>query len=142
MLHRDVAEGVHRVEHARTNWYLVEDGCELTVVDTGFPRSWGLLTEALAALGRSPADIGAVVLTHAHPDHLGFAERARTELGVAVWLHERDVTISRHPFRYETERSAGRYVRPGLLRVAAAMAAAGALATRPIGEVRAFADES
>jgi len=34
----DVAEGVHRVEDAYTNWYLVEgEGRALTVVDTGLP---------------------------------------------------------------------------------------------------------
>ncbi len=40
MLHLNEAPGVHRVEEAETNWYLVEDGGALTVVDTGFPRSW------------------------------------------------------------------------------------------------------
>jgi glyoxylase-like metal-dependent hydrolase (beta-lactamase superfamily II) len=141
MLQRDVAEGVHRVEHAYTNFYLVEDGTQLTVVDCGFPRSWGLLESALDTLGRTLADVEAIVLTHAHPDHLGFAERARSELGVKVWLHERDVTLSRHPFRYETERSVARYLRPSLVRIAAAMGAAGALATKPLGEVRAFDGE-
>jgi glyoxylase-like metal-dependent hydrolase (beta-lactamase superfamily II) len=141
MFHRNVAEGIHRVEHAYTNWYLVEEGSRLTIVDCGFPRSWALLGAALDELGRTPADIDAVVLTHAHPDHIGFAERARAELHVPVWLHERDVTISRHPFRYETERAVVHYLKPSLLRVAAAMGAAGALATKPIGEVRAFDPE-
>lgn len=40
MLHLSVAEGVHRVEDACTNWYVVEDGDGLTVVDTDHPRSW------------------------------------------------------------------------------------------------------
>ena len=36
---------------------------------------------AIRELGRSPADISAVVLTHAHPDHLGAAEAVRQRLG-------------------------------------------------------------
>jgi glyoxylase-like metal-dependent hydrolase (beta-lactamase superfamily II) len=142
MLQRDVAPGVHRIEHAFTNFYLVQDGTAITVVDCGFPRSWARLATAMTELGRSPRDIEAIVLTHAHPDHVGFAERARTELGVRVWLHERDVTLSRHPFRYETERSVAGYLSGrDLWRAAAAMGAAGALLTKPIGEVRAFDDE-
>ena len=60
--------------------------------------------DALRSLGRGPADIRAVVLTHAHFDHVGFAERARTELGVPVYVHEDDVPLTQHPWRYDHER--------------------------------------
>ena len=73
MLEKDVAEGIHRVEDAYTNWYLVEDEGGLTVVDAGVPTSWDSLHEALAALGRSPRDVRALVLTHSHFYHIGFA---------------------------------------------------------------------
>ncbi|MGI8623796.1 MAG: MBL fold metallo-hydrolase [Solirubrobacteraceae bacterium] len=142
MLQRDVAPGVHRVEDAFTNWYLVQDGTRLTVVDCGLPRSWGSLRSALDKLGRTPADVEAILLTHAHADHVGFAERARTAWHVAVWIHERDTSLSRHPLYYEKEHSPLGHLRnPHALRVLAAMLAAGVLATKPIGEVRAFAAE-
>ena len=32
MFQRDVAKGIHRVEDAYTNWYLVEDGGEVTIL--------------------------------------------------------------------------------------------------------------
>src|ERR1051325_5213716 len=98
MLQLAVAEGVHRVEHAYTNWYAIEDGDELTIVDTGHPRSWKSLHALLRVRKRRPA---AVVLTHAHFDHMGFAERARAELGVPVYAHEREVDVTRHPLRYD-----------------------------------------
>jgi glyoxylase-like metal-dependent hydrolase (beta-lactamase superfamily II) len=104
MLHRNVADGVHRVEDAYTNWYLVEEDGALTVVDTGVPTSWHSLLDALRELGRSTDDVAAVVLTHAHFDHLGFAERARSQLGVPVHVHENDVPLTRHPWRYDHER--------------------------------------
>ena len=104
MLHTNVAPGIHRIEDSYTNWYLVEDGDRLTVVDSGVPTSWRSFHDALKQLGRKPADVAAVVLTHAHFDHLGFAEKARSELGVPVYVHENDVPLTRHPWRYDHER--------------------------------------
>lgn len=138
MLERDVAPGIHRVEDAYTNWFLVEDDGQITIVDCGLPASWNRLPRHLAALGRTRADVSAVILTHAHPDHIGFAEYIRTGWDVAVWLHERDRSLSRHPFRYETEHSVLRHRNLHVLRVGVAMARDGALGTLPIGDTRAF----
>ena len=104
MLHAEVAPGVHRIEDAYTNWYIVEQDGRLTIVDAGVPTSWESLLAALRELGRSTDDVEAVVLTHAHFDHVGFAERARYELGVPVWVHENDVPLTKHPWRYDHER--------------------------------------
>ena len=110
MLHADAAPGVHRVEDDNTNWYILEGDDGLTVVDAGVPRSWDSLHEALRTLGRSPGEIRAVVLTHAHFDHVGFAERARRELGVPVYVHENDVPLTQHPWRYDHERPRAWYL--------------------------------
>jgi glyoxylase-like metal-dependent hydrolase (beta-lactamase superfamily II) len=109
MLYPNVADGVHRIEDSYTNWYLIEEEGRLTVVDAGVPSSWSSLLEALNDLGRSPADVEAVVLTHAHFDHVGFAERARRELGIPVYVHENDVPLTRHPWRYAMERPRALY---------------------------------
>src|SRR3954471_18747499 len=100
MLQTNVAEGIHRVEDAYTNWYLVETDGRMTIVDTGVPSSWRSFHEALRQLGRSADDVEAVILTHAHFDHVGFAEKARAELGVPVWVHEDDVPLTKHPMQY------------------------------------------
>jgi glyoxylase-like metal-dependent hydrolase (beta-lactamase superfamily II) len=110
MLQADAAPGVHRVEDDSTNWYILEGDDGLTVVDAGVPRSWDSLHEALRTLGRSPGEIRAVVLTHAHFDHVGFAERARRELGVPVYVHENDVPLTQHPWRYDHERPRAWYL--------------------------------
>ena len=124
MLHMNVAEGVHRVEDAYTNWYLIEEDGRLTVVDAGVPGSWESLHEALPKLGRSADDIAAVVLTHAHFDHLGFAERGRATLDVPVHVHENDVPLTRHPLQYGHERSRAPYLlkHPRAMQILAALA--------------------
>jgi glyoxylase-like metal-dependent hydrolase (beta-lactamase superfamily II) len=84
---QQVADGVHRYADGLVNWYVLEDGGELTIIDTGWPRSWPHLQDAVRQLGRSMADVRAVLLTHGHADHLGAAEKARTTGGVPVFTH-------------------------------------------------------
>jgi glyoxylase-like metal-dependent hydrolase (beta-lactamase superfamily II) len=142
MLTRDVAPGIHRVEDAHTNWYLVEDGDRLTIVDCGVPTSWASLHEALRELGKSADAIAAVVLTHAHFDHIGFAERARTELRVPVYCHENDVPLARHPQQYAHERSRLRYVlaNPQALPVVLGFLKSRAFFPKPVRELERYSD--
>jgi glyoxylase-like metal-dependent hydrolase (beta-lactamase superfamily II) len=141
MLARDAAEGMHSVTEAFTNWFLIEEQGRLTVVDAGFPRSWATLQDAVAQLGRTLGDIDALVLTHGHFDHMGFAERARRDLRIDVWAHEREVPVTQHPWRYDHERSRLLYARyPGFLVAFTAMGAKGALWVTGAKQVRTYRD--
>jgi glyoxylase-like metal-dependent hydrolase (beta-lactamase superfamily II) len=110
MLHRNVADGIHRIEDVHTNWYLVEHDGAITIVDAGVPSSWRSLHAALGRLGRRADQVEALVLTHAHFDHVGFAERARRELHVPVYVHENDAPLTMHPWRYDHERARSRHL--------------------------------
>jgi glyoxylase-like metal-dependent hydrolase (beta-lactamase superfamily II) len=144
MFQRHAAERIHRIEDAYTNFFLVEDGPRggLTVVDTGFPASWGSLQAALREIGRRPRDVEAVVLTHGHFDHMGFAARAQRELGVDVWAHEKELPVVGHPWRYDHERPRRRYAlrHPKFDWIFARMAASGALFVKGVDRVRTYGD--
>ena len=87
---RTVAPGVYRFGSSRVNWYAVEGGDGLTVVDAGLPDHWGQFRDGIAALGYGLDDVAAVVLTHGHPDHVGVAERLRAAADAPVWVHPSD----------------------------------------------------
>lgn len=85
------AAGIHRLAVptpfavGRVNCYLVEDE-PLTLIDTG-PNSGKSLDElerALAAHGRTVEDIGLIVITHQHMDHLGLLEILARRSGAEV----------------------------------------------------------
>ncbi len=89
-----VADGVVRLGTELVNWYLVEEDGRVTVVDAGMPAFRPQLDRGLKLLGRQPADVAAVILTHAHSDHIGVAEPLRTELGVPVLVHADDERLA------------------------------------------------
>jgi glyoxylase-like metal-dependent hydrolase (beta-lactamase superfamily II) len=99
-----VADGVHRLATRYTNWYLLEAGGRLTVLDAGLPGDWRDFSSALARLGHEPADIDAVLITHHHPDHAGNAERLRSSYGSRVLSHPADSPYLRGERRLSRRR--------------------------------------
>jgi glyoxylase-like metal-dependent hydrolase (beta-lactamase superfamily II) len=90
-----VSPRIRRIGRGMVNSYLVEDGGDVTIVDAGAPAYWGQLPAELAAIGRSLDDVRSVVLTHGHSDHIGFAERIRSERGTPIRVHELDAALAR-----------------------------------------------
>lgn len=90
----EVAPGVYRLGMERVSFYLLEEGGRLTLVDAGCTSHAEQLVGFLGARGWSLDVLEAVLLTHAHPDHVGFAEQARTQAHAAVWIHEQDAIIA------------------------------------------------
>jgi glyoxylase-like metal-dependent hydrolase (beta-lactamase superfamily II) len=144
MLQQNVADGIHRIEDAFTNWYIVEDEGALTIVDAGVPTSWSSFEAALASLGKRRSDVRALILTHAHFDHIGFAERARSELAIPVYVHENDVPLTRHPMQYSHERPRSFYMATQIraMPIVASLVRNRAFWPPPIADVRRFTDGS
>lgn len=90
----EVVSGVHRIVHRNANMYLLDHGSELALIDAGFPGSEGPVRAALAALGRAPADLADLILTHAHHDHVGSAAALVAATGATVWMHPLDAALT------------------------------------------------
>jgi glyoxylase-like metal-dependent hydrolase (beta-lactamase superfamily II) len=115
------------------NFYLVEDGEERMLVDAGLRGFLGQV-EGLR--------IGAVLLTHAHGDHVGIAEPVR-QAGATVYVHERDAEMARTAKYPTRERSMRPYFRHratwGLLWMGVRN---GAISNVKIAEVTSFGDDA
>ncbi|MGX1515869.1 MBL fold metallo-hydrolase [Streptomyces collinus] len=95
---RQVADGTYLVHGGHTNWVVLTDGDAATLVDTGYPGDRRALLDSLAAVGSSPEAVAAVLVTHAHNDHLGSAEYLRATHGTPVLMHEAEVPHARRDF--------------------------------------------
>lgn len=139
----EVGPGVHFVEASHTNVVLVVEGQEVTVIDSGYPRDRRLVEAAVGEVGRDLEDVAAVVLTHAHVDHLGSAEWLRRTFGIPVLCH----TAEAQQARGEVEERISerdlllRLWRPGVLRFLANVVASGGLRPEHVAEVTTFADQ-
>lgn len=134
-----IADGIHRLGAGLVNSYLVVDGGAVTIVDAGLPGYWSDLQAELASIGRSLADVRAVVLTHGHSDHIGFAERARKERGVPVSVHELDALLARGKVPNPAKGTGP--IRPlPLLRFIALAARKGGLRVHRLVDVATFGD--
>jgi glyoxylase-like metal-dependent hydrolase (beta-lactamase superfamily II) len=136
----EVAPGIHRIgSNSMINAYLVEESGQVTVVDAGVPGLYRELARELVSMGRATEDIRALVLTHGHSDHIGFAERIRLDRGIPVMVHEADAALARG----EVPNPAKGY---GPTRVAALVRflwfslVRGGLRTRHVSEVSVFGD--
>ena len=91
-----IAPSIHRLgDRSIVNSYLVEDSGEVTIIDAGVPGFYRDIPKELAAMGRTVADVRALVLTHGHTDHIGFAERLRRDQRIPVSVHEMDAALAR-----------------------------------------------
>lgn len=136
----EIAEGVHRCGTERVNWYLLEDEGALTVVDAGFPTHWEQLLDKLDALGYELADVEACLLTHAHPDHIGFAEQLRERTGVPVWLHEAGIPRARNGGDPPLGGLVLNVWRPAVLRYFLEVVQSDGTSIQPVTTVETFAD--
>ena len=89
-----VAEGVWNLGAQDFNLYALEDGGRVIVLDTGLRGDWGRLVQGLAELGHTPQNVAALLITHAHRDHIGEAEWLRRISQAAVHLHGDDAPFA------------------------------------------------
>lgn len=62
-------------------------GETITLIDTGVAGCGKAIFETIRSAGRDPSEIALVILTHAHPDHIGAARAVREATGCSIAAH-------------------------------------------------------
>lgn len=100
-----VADGIERFEdQGVVNSYLVQTSEGPVAIDAAFPTAWEQVEPYVH-------DLRAIILTHGHIDHCGFAPKAQKQAGVPVYVPHGDEPIVRSPLPMaESEGSPLKYV--------------------------------
>jgi glyoxylase-like metal-dependent hydrolase (beta-lactamase superfamily II) len=93
-----VTDDVHMVSGTNVNWALVTEGSAVTLVDAGYPNDSGALLDSVAAVGRRPEDVVAIVLTHAHLDHVGGIPAMVERFGTPVFTGAEEARHARREY--------------------------------------------
>jgi glyoxylase-like metal-dependent hydrolase (beta-lactamase superfamily II) len=86
-----ITDHVHFAQTDLVNWTLVADGDGVMLIDAGYPGSRDDVLGSLRRLGFGVDDVRAILLTHAHVDHLGSAIWFAKTLGTPVYCHATEV---------------------------------------------------
>lgn len=119
---------VFLVEGIASNWTLVRDGQDLTLIDAGYPKDLDGVVASVEQLGHRVQDIRGVLITHAHVDHVGAIPALRARHPIPAYAHSRELPMLRGE-RHEQATTwdvVSRCWRPRVARWAATIARAGA----------------
>lgn len=84
--------------------YLIANPDTLTLIDTGVAGSEMPIFEKVRQIGRKPAEISTIILTHAHPDHIGAAKVIQESTDCNIVAHAADRAWIENPDRQARER--------------------------------------
>lgn len=125
----ELASDVFLVRASDVNCYLLRDGEDVTLIDSGYPADTVTVLDALENIGRRPANVTAILITHAHIDHIGAAAHLHEHYGTPVYTGVNEVPHAQRAYREQV--SPGRVLlncwRPGVLSWSVRAARNGAL---------------
>jgi glyoxylase-like metal-dependent hydrolase (beta-lactamase superfamily II) len=67
----EVADEVFFARATDVNFLLLREGRDVTLIDTGYPGDRARVEAAIHFVGAKPQTVAAILLTHAHIDHIG-----------------------------------------------------------------------
>lgn len=143
MRYEQVADNVFLIRGTDVNMFVLRDGRDLTLIDAGWHGDAATIEKSIRALGHRPEDIAAILLTHAHLDHVGALNHLHRHYAIPVYTSE---TESAHA-RGEHHESATpldvikRLTDRSTLGWAARITAAGGLRKNPVPHIQPFPTE-
>ncbi|WAL63906.1 MBL fold metallo-hydrolase [Amycolatopsis cynarae] len=135
-----VADSAYLVAGTAVNWVVLTDGDAVTLIDAGYPGDAGAVEAALEGIGYRIEQVEAVLVTHAHIDHVGGLSGLLGRARFPVYLSEREVHHARGEYRQSAGPAdvLGRLWRPGFPGWALSILRAGALRHVKLPDARPF----
>lgn len=82
-----ITPNIHRIG-GMVNQYLIIDGKELTLIDTGMASNVKNILKYIDKNGFHPEAVKRILITHSDPDHYGAADEVKKVTGAAIWTSQ------------------------------------------------------
>lgn len=92
-----IAPGIYSMgqeEGGHVHAFLLDDGNGLTLIDTMYDDDARHVIKELATIGKTPADVKHIILSHAHKSHVGGVAALKKASGAPVYAHDWEVDIA------------------------------------------------
>lgn len=100
-----VADGTYLVNGPASNWTLLTDGDALTLIDAGYPGDFDDVVTSIRAIGFVPDQITAVLVTHAHVDHVGSLPQLLAQWNPPVYTSGQEVQHAHRDYLEQASRA-------------------------------------
>ncbi|MFC9691911.1 MBL fold metallo-hydrolase [Kribbella sp. NPDC056951] len=139
----EAADDVFFVQGSAVNWVLLRDGSNLTLIDGGYPGDLEAVEASIRAIGRRPEDVQAVLLTHAHVDHMGAVNPFHSRYGTPTYADPAEVGHAHRDYldQLAPAKLISNLWRPGVLPWAVGIIRNGAMQDVAAPHVQAFPSE-
>jgi glyoxylase-like metal-dependent hydrolase (beta-lactamase superfamily II) len=136
----EVADGVFLAAGTDVNWIILRDGTELTLIDSGWLGDIPAVEASIREIGSRPEDVRAILLTHAHIDHMGALNHFASRYATPVYMDRDEVAHARREYLEQAGplAVAKNVWRPGVLPWSVRVARVGALQKITAPQARPF----
>lgn len=94
-----IVPDVYQITYRAVNVFLITEE-KLTLIDTGYHATAPRIIDFIYSLGRKPAELGLIILTHCHLDHTGSMRELQKATGARVACHTADIMKVDQPLPY------------------------------------------
>jgi len=90
---KQLVPNLHQIGLGGVNCFLIEDDDGLILIDIGAEGSAKKIGQAVRKIGRQPADVQHILVTHCHPDHAGSLAELKRLTGAPATMHPIDAAM-------------------------------------------------
>jgi glyoxylase-like metal-dependent hydrolase (beta-lactamase superfamily II) len=94
-----IVPDVYQLTYRAVNVFLIAEE-KLTLIDTGYHAAAPRIIDCIYSLGRRPAELNLIILTHCHLDHTGSMRELKKVTGARIACHIADIMKEDKPLPY------------------------------------------
>jgi len=92
---KEIVPDLFQISLGMVNAFLIDSDDGLTLIDTGVAGSSEKILQAIRMLGRQPADLQHILVTHCHGDHTGSLAELKEKSDALAYMHLEDAAMVR-----------------------------------------------